>query len=458
MKINKFTSALIALGVISAASVAQASNPVVYLTGSTAARSVIFAAATTSGQIFTGGGTVISTGSNNTGSGANTIVYEGNISGVGTVDLDCSFTGSEAGIAAVAGQTLNQTLSNPPDSNASGSGTSYPLPGVPPSFLNPANWTTSNASPVPLSSISGAPANPDLSMADTSQAVSQTSKITFPLTDYGIVGIIPFTLMKGYEATPDTAWNDVNNITTAQINQLLAGPLTANFVTGASGDNGDSIAVCGRNLGSGTRVNALLNFQYGINTAVDQFAYDISYPSGTPGVLTFGGSYGPGQTLTEVFNDGFDGGSGVQKVMNVDGTGQSVVLIGYLGISDATHAHNDDNTGPGGSGAASGSGAATFLPFNGVYESDSGVINGSYSYWGQEHLLGSVGQSSTGVPGKTAAAIVSGIAAQLTSSGAGTKTGAVGPTYSAQSVVIPKASMQATRGNDGGFPTQGTFH
>jgi len=458
MKINKFTSALIALGIVSAASVAQASNPVVYLTGSTAARSIIYAAATTSGQIFTSGGTVISTGSNNTGSGANTIVYEGNISGVGTVDLDCSFTGSEAGIAAVAGQTLNQTLSNPPDSNASGSGTSYSLPGVPPSFLNPANWTTSNASPVPLSSISGAPANPDLSMADTSQAVSQTSKTTYPLTDYGIVGIVPFTLMKGYvSGIPDTAWSDVNNITTAEINQLLAGPLTANFVTGVLGDNGDSIAVCGRNLGSGTRVNALLNFQYGINTAVDQFAYNVSYPSGTPGVLTFNGSY-TSPTLTEVFNDGFDSGSGVQKVLNVDGANQGVVLIGYLGISDAAHAHNDDNTGPGGTGAASGSGAATYLPFNGVYESDSGVINGSYSYWGQEHLLGSVGQSSTGTPGKTAAAIVSGIAAQLTSSGAGTKTGAVGPTYTAQSILIPKASMQATRGNDGGFPTQGIFH
>ena len=248
MKINKFTSALIALGIVSAASVAQASNPVVYLTGSTAARSIIYAAATTSGQIFTGGGTVISTGSNNTGSGANTIVYEGIIAGVGTVDLDCSFTGSEAGIAAVAGQPLNQTLSNPPDSNASPSGTSYPLPGVPPSFLNPANWTTSNASPVPLSSISGAPANPDLTMADTSQAVSQTSKTTYPLTDYGIVGIVPFTLMKGYELTPDTAWSDVNNITTAEINQLLAGPLTANFVTGVAGDNGDSIAVCGRSF------------------------------------------------------------------------------------------------------------------------------------------------------------------------------------------------------------------
>jgi hypothetical protein len=451
MKINKFTSALVALGLVSMASVAHATNPVVYLTGSTAARSIIFAACTASNQVFTGFGIVISTGSSNTGSSANTIVYEGNIAGVGTVDLDCSFTGSEAGIAAVAGQGLSQNVN----------GGTYNLPGVPPSFLNPANWTTSNAAPVPLSSISGAPANPDLTMADTSQTVSQTSKITYPLVDYGIVGIVPFTFMKGYEATPDTTWNDVNNVTTAEINQITAGPLTANFVTGVAADSGDSVVICGRNLGSGTRANYLLNIQYGINTSVDQWAWGNGATSSLyngSGVLQFSGSYAAGQTPTEVFNDGYDSGGTVQKNMNVDGTGSGVVMIGYLGISDATHAHNDDNTGSGGVGAASGSGAATFLPFNGNYESDSGVINGSYAYWGQEHLMGSVGQASTGTPGITATNIVHGIALQLISSGAGTKTGAVGPTYSAQSILIPKGSMQATRGTDGGFPTQGTFH
>jgi hypothetical protein len=450
MKMNKFTSALVALGLVSLASVAQA-NPVVYLTGSTAARAIIFAAATTSGQIFTNAGVVLSTGSNNTGSGANTIVYEGGIAGIGTVDLDCSFTGSEAGIASVAGQTLTQNVN----------GGTFALPGVPPSFLSPANWTVSNQAPVPLNQISGAPANPDLTMADTSQTVSLTSKITFPLVDYGIVGIVPFTFMKGYNSLPDTAWNDVVNVTTAEINQITAGPLTANFVTGVAADSGDSVLICGRNKGSGTRANFLLNMQYGINTSVDQWAWGNGSTSALyngSGVLQFSGSYASGQTPTEVFNDGYDGGSTVQKNLNVNGTGSGVVMIGYLGISDATHAHNDDNTGSGGSGADPSSGAATFLPFNGVYESDSGVINGSYSFWGQEHLMGSVGQASTGTPGIVATNIVHGIALQLTSSGAGTKTGAVGPTYTAQSILIPKGSMQATRGTDSGFPTQGTFH
>jgi len=436
MKSNKFiTSALVALGIVSLAGVAQAANPVVYLTGSTAARAIIYAAATTSGQIFTAGGTVVSTGSN-TGSGANTIVFEGNIAGVGTVDLDCSFTGSEAGIAAVAGQSLTQSL--PLDPNGAGP---YVLPGVPPSFLTQASgWTTLSTLP-----IAGGVSTPDLTMADTSQAVSRTPKATYNLTDYGIVGIVPFTFMKGYEATPDQSWNDVVNVTTAEINALIVGPYVVNFITGNAADT-DGAYIVGRNLGSGTRVNTLLNLQVGITSTLDQWSFGATYPSGTPGVLTFGGSYAAGQTLVEIGNDGYDSGGSVQKVMNVDGTGSQSVLIGYLGISDAAAAHINTVGGP-----------ATFLSFNGVYESDSAVINGNYPYWGQEHLLGSIGQSSTSIAGKTGTAIASGINAQLVSSGAGTKTGAVGPTYTAQSVLVPVGAMQAFRGSDGGFPSQGTF-
>jgi len=437
MKMNKFTSALVAMGVVSLASVASA-NTVIYLTGSTAARGNIFSAATTPGDIFTGTTTLYPASAN---SSSSQVVFEGNIAGIGTVDLDCDWSGSEAGIAAVAGQTLTQNVN----------GGTYNLPGVPPTFLTPASGFTTSAQ-LPSGTY------PDLTMADTSQAVSQTSKATYPLTDYGVVGIVTFTMMKGYEATPDAAWNHVNNITTAEINQLLAGPLSANFVTGVSTDSGDGVYICGRNFGSGTRANAMLNFQYGLFTSVDQYAYDADYPSGTPGVLTFEGNYASGQHIVEVFNDGFDSGGSVAHVMNVDGTGSGNVLIGYLGVGDAAHAYADDNTGSGGVGAAANSGPATFLPFNGVWESDSAIENGSYSYWGQEHILGSIGQSSTSPAGETAAAIVSGLATQLTASGAGTKTGAVGPTYSAQSAIIPKSLMQATRASDGGFPTQGTFH
>jgi hypothetical protein len=426
MKMNKLTSALLALGVISFASAAQA-NTVIYLTGSTAARSIVFNAAETAGQIFTAPATLPAGGN----SSSSSIVYEGTITGVGVVDLVASFTGSEAGIAAVAGQNLTQNVN----------GGTFALPGVPPSFLVGPTWTTSHT--LPIAGDGRGVSVPDLTLADSSQAVSQTPKSLFNLKDYGIVGIVPFTFQKGYEATPDQSWNDLVNVTTGEANQNLAGPLVANFYTGNAADS-DSVVIVGRNLGSGTRVNTLLNAQYGINTPVDQFAYDVSYPTATPGVLTFGGSFAAGQAITETFNDGFDSGSGVQKVLNVDGTGSGVVLVGYVGISDAKNAFNH----------TSGGGAAAYLTYNGVYESDAGVINGSYSFWGQEHLLGTVGQS--GVPLTVGNAVASGIAAQLTSSGAGTAAGNVS-TNPSQSVLIPKGLLQVNRSADAGFPVQGPF-
>ncbi len=438
MKINKFTSALVAMGIISMASAAYAANPVIYLTGSTAARTTIGNAMLATGQIFDAGtaGTIVSPAPNNSASGS-LVVYEGKINGT-TVDIDCSWTGSEAGIAAVAGQSLTQVIN----------GVTYSLPGVPPSFLVSPSWNTTNT-------LSG---NPDLSMADTSQAVSQTPESTFPLTDYGIVGIVSFTFMKGYEATPDQAWNDLVNVTTGEANQNLTvgDNYNADNYTGVAADAADGVAICGRNKGSGTRANALLNLQYGINSTVTQYAYDADYPTATPGVLTFGDTatggpnFAAGQPLVDVLNDGYDSGGSVGETMQVDGTGSGSVLVGYLGISDAKNANTAGHY------VAGKGGAATYLSYNGVYESDAGIINGSYSYWGQEHLLGQIGQSKTGQAGQVATAIVNGIAANLTATAAGTATGDV-RTNPSQSAIIPVASMLVHRTSDSGFPIQGGF-
>jgi hypothetical protein len=444
MKINKFTSALVALGIISLASAAQAANPVIYLTGSTAARTTIGNAMLATGQIFDSGtaGTIVSPSPNNSASGS-LVVFEGKINGT-TVDIDCSFTGSEAGIAAVAGQPLTQNVN----------GGTFSLPGVPPSFLTQSSgWTTTSTLP-----IAGGVSTPDLSMADTSQAVSQTPQSAFPLTDYGIVGIVTFTFMKGYEATPDQAWNDLVNVTTGEANQNLTvgDNYNADNYTGVAADAVDGVAIDGRNKGSGTRANALLNLQYGINSTVTQYSYDADYPTATPGVLTFGDAatggpnFAAGQPLVNVLNDGYDSGGSVGESLQVDGSGSGIVLLGYLGISDAKNANIAGHyvSGKGG--------AATYLTYNGVYESDAGVINGDYSYWGQEHLLGQIGQSKTGQAGQVAAAIVNGIAANLTATGAGTATGNVS-TNPSQSAIIPVGSMLVHREGDSGFPIQGGF-
>ena len=443
---NNITSALVALGIVSLASAANA-NTVIYLTGSTAARAIIYSACTTSGEVFSGTSTVVSA---NNSSGASQIVFEGSISGIsGLVDIDCSYSGSEVGIAAVAGQTV----ATEPALGQNVNGGTFALPGLSPAFFTASSgWTATSTLP-----IAGGTSTPDLTMADTSQAVSLTPTSTAALHSFGTVGVVPFTFMKGYDSTgaSEFAYTNVVNVATPVFNTFVGTANTANFFTGQTNDVNASVVIVGRNKGSGTRVNALLNAaQYPVGNSVDQWAY-ASYPVGS-GTLTFTGSYASGQTLTEVGNDGFDSGGNVQSVMNVDSSGQGAVLVGYLGLSDAAHAHNNDNTGTGGTGSAPGSGAASFLTFNGVWESDAAVENGAYTFWGSEHLYGAVTPNANDTT--VGIKLASGIAANLVHNRDGLAGGAVGPVYSAQSILIPTSLMSVTRGGlDNGFPAPGSF-
>jgi hypothetical protein len=464
MKMNKISTALVGLGLVSAASVAHA-NTVVYLTGSTAARALIYNLMTTTNLLFNPHANVVAgTNANN----SNQIVYEGTISGIpGTTDISCDFTGSEAGIASVANQNLTQDIPlNPNDAGTGTDSSTYPLPGVgtAAAFFQPngsGGWTAAGALP--------GGTFPDLSMADTSQAVSRTPNTgSTALVDYGKVGTVPFTLMKGANSGPDSSWTDIINITTAAMNQALAdnGALTANYITGNSGDT-DPVAVCGRNFGSGTRVNTLLNAaSYSLSAAVGQYGFNCGYPTNaaTVGTLTFGSTNGPGTgpattfvavgapfasggSIIAVGNDGFDSGGAVGQNMNVDGNGSGIVLLGYLGISDAQKAVTDGN-----GGTAGGNGVA--LQFNGAYESDSGVENGSYAYWGYEHLLGQHGQlpgSNGGLVGtKMSAALIS----YLNTYSGTAASGNFSSNPSGQHLLIGNANMAVSRSADFGFPTQ----
>lgn len=440
MKKNTLIAGLTCFGVFS---LAVAANAQIYLTGSPVARAVIYAAATTPGQIFDSGYTgypkVVSPSPYNTPN-ANNIVFEGYIGG-SLVDLDFSYTSSDAGLAAVAQQEIDQLVYGQDINGNPFSGT-YPVPGVfvldrSPLFLSRSSgWTTFDVARRGSSIVP-----PDFTLADTSQASSLSPASVYPLTDFGVLGIVPFTCMKGYEKTPDQAWQNVKNVSLTQLNQLLAGPQNANLFTGLAADSGDFIVACGGNLASGARAITKLNVLFPLLASVDQWGYDAYYTS--QGALTFGGNYSANQTLQDVGNDGF-ADSDVAGEMNVDGTGQGFILLGYLGIQDAQNAMHTSQA-----VQQSGGGNGVVLPFNGVYESDNAVIYGNYPYWGQEHLFGPAGSYST----LESRAIISGIAAQLTSSGAGTASGNI--STSPQSALIPTSVMQVTRTADNGYPTQG---
>ena len=329
-------------------------------------------------------------------------------------------------------------------------------------------------------------------MADTSQAVSQTPTSVYKCSDYGVVGVVPFTFVKGYQSAPDNAWNHLVNVPVNAYNQDLGAGIffNANNFTGTAADSSDGVVIRGRNIGSGTRANALLAGSYPIKQGVEQFAYNVTYAAETKagggsadsalGVLRFvdhawagdaaaaGAPYFalPNNTLYDVGNDGFDGGSGVQKDMNIDGSGQLTIMIGYLGISDGKNAINP--VGLTGGVFPANAGAGVPLKFNGVYESDNNVEQGIYPFWGEEHILGVHNGYNTGTsPDKAGQKLVSGIAAYLGTSNsnatghdfgpavtAGNQTGDI-TTNPEQSVLIPKSLMQVSRSGDTGYPVQG---
>jgi len=441
---TSFTTALIALGLISAASAAPIE---IHITGSTAFRGNFFNACNQAGaSVFDSQPTILPAGANGSSS---LITYVGNIGGV-QYALECSWTGSEAGIANVAGVA---TLNNPglPNGPHPTAGT---LPGATTTFPD-VNGVISG------SSFTG---QGDLTLADTSQAVSLTKPpAQTSLHDYGTVGIVTFTWLKGKNSTGsaasadpgDAAWGRLVNVTQPQMLYALGGSVPASLLTGNANDGAIPTFIVGRNAGSGTRVNTLLDTFYGVQTAVSQLALNSTYAGANGDVLTYKvvsgnqaatyplvsaslASSNPNATPNAlgVGNDGYESGSGVSKCLSCDQTGSEVLILGYAGLGDAKDARDGNNTSnppqPGG---------AVWLNLDGNPMDDALVVNGTYSFWGHEHLYGR--HTPSGNANTVAAKIISGIAAN-----GGLGTGVSG----AKSSGIAVGSMAADKPSDSGYP------
>jgi len=230
----------------------------------------------------------------------------------------------------------------------------------------------------------------------------------------------------------------------------LSGSQIAFYFTGNPSDQDDVYAV-GRNRASGTHQNTMLDTLHGTANNVDQFVVaDCGYNSS--GVLTNGPveAVSTAGGIVEIFNDGFDSGSGVSAELQCDeanakdSAGFQLMLLGYVGISD------------GNSAIAAG---ARSLTLNGVPENDATVENGTYSFWGHEHLYGTVSESSAV---QTVAHALGGTTA-VESFGAGTPNGALqnagglgggeANPASTQSTIISPEYMQADKpsGGDSGY-------
>lgn len=419
--------ALIALGAFSRAS----ADNVVYLTGSTAFRSTVWTAlhnnsGTNSGGVFDAG-TVTEAEFGSSQSGANYMLFHGNINGTPTY-IDCAWSGSEAGIASAANVTIQNTDRD---------GNPIALAG------SPETWVKADGT-IPMTGLQGsAPSGSqlessshgaDLAQADTSQAVSLTPYVantSTALSDFGTEGIVTFTWAKNVNTTPTQAWLDLTNVTIPQAyEEISQGYQVPAFFTGKSTETNEYVYLIGRNKGSGTRANTLADTGYGTTKTVTQFSIGEGIEEAATGT----------QVLDYESNNGYESGGGVATALGIDGSCQTAdpffpthpdyFAMGYLGCSDAV-SHGLAVT-------------PNWLTLDGVLESNGSIEQGQYSFWGHEHLYGK--ENISGFQAADGQVLFNAVQNTLTSL-------AYGSIATNHDPGIALKYMQASKASDVAFPT-----
>jgi len=352
----KNTTKLIATGfaAFTLAGAAYSQTTVVNITGATAFR----AAANTSIIALLGGaGTTEYTFDTTTGASAgatNRAIYRGTVAGIpGTVIVRASWSGSTAGIAAVAAGTPVQVLKTTTAMSTAGTG-----------FAAVAgDFETSPAS---------------FAFSDVAQAASTTLS---PTLTGSTVGVVPFQFVANQSAWDHAAMTNMNDKIMNALYSTSEVPL--HFFTGVVTDTKRVLAT-GRNNGSGSRATVLGETQYGFFRAVQQFRNPVLTGthdgSGAIDRIDFVGNQGNSSNSllanlmkgTSTAVDLYD--AGVSYEDNVDG-----LLVTYLTQSDVLLATAD----PDGAGALRG---AKALSYNGVTYSEDAVKNGAYTLWGYQWL------------------------------------------------------------------------
>ena len=351
----KNTTKLIATGfaAFTLAGAAYSQTTVVNITGATAFR----AAANTSIIALLGGaGTTEYTFDTTTGASAgatNRAIYRGTVAGIpGTVIVRASWSGSTAGIAAVAAGTPVQVLKTTTAMSTAGTG-----------FAAVAgDFETSPAS---------------FAFSDVAQAASTTLSPTLTGSQ---VGVVPFQFVANQSAWDHAAMTNMND----QIMNALysTSEVTLKFFTGVATDT-KRVLAAGRNNGSGSRATVLGETQYGFFRAVQQFQNNQTTQHNGSGAIN---------RIDFVGNNGNSSNSFLANLMK--GTSNAVdlyeanaayendvdcLLVTYLTQSDVLNAVAD----PDGAGPLRG---AKALTYNGVTYSEAAVQNGAYSLWGYQWL------------------------------------------------------------------------
>jgi hypothetical protein len=248
-------------------------------------------------------------------------------------EVKCHWSGSEAGIADLAGSGTEQFLADGAVSD------------------------TNSTPPGPFTS-----SQVDIAMADNNKAFSKNPNATIT---GAFVGVIPFKWVAEKGSNTNIA-----NVTDAQIRVLLSGGNPVPLLSGIATDKTNWVYITGRNSNSGTRVNCYGICRYGIFTAPFQLQVNPNGSMVDQGGGTFLGDFG------------YESGGDVAKQMGYDlsvptsqdlntGTSNRFSVVAYLGVSDA--------------GSAVSNGGKE-LSYNGLFETTANVREGQYGYWGDEWI------------------------------------------------------------------------
>jgi hypothetical protein len=350
MKINKLIlAAALTLGAIGLSKAAT-----VYITGSTAMRSTVYATLIAPGVVFTAAPayTVYEGGStgNNAGNGGNYMAFVGTATaaaGGGALTVECHWSGSEAGIHDVA-SGLSENFIASGGIDGTDHGTNEP--------------TTVSAAV-------------DLAMGDNAQDFSQYSVLKgFPnIATNHEVAVIPFTFVRN-----PGFWTGTN-ITASMFRQALGAFCPTAVFSGNALDTTNFVYVSGRDNGSGTRVNTFGDTGFGIGTPPSQIEIDSTgnMVANTNGLYADDFGFSSGGTLAKTMGTSTVGKDDPWQLT----TGAGFSVVAYLSRGDADTALALTPT------------HATELTYNGVTQSRANVIEGTHTLWGNEYIFQHAGAS-----------------------------------------------------------------
>ena len=345
---NTYKAILAAALGLSAVCASQAAN--VYITGSTAMRSVVYSALMTPNLVFSSA--PVFTGFGGSGNGDTYMAFTGTLKGgSGSTTIKCTWSGSEAGIGDLVSATPETFISD--------------------SYVTSNSGTDNGSGTLPGADSETAVVN--IALADSAQAYSHATSPV--LSQSKEVGIVTFKWVRNAGV-----WTG-GNVTDQQIRAALGGAAPIGLFTGAN-DDSSYVYVAGRDTSSGTRVNALGESGYGITTPVAQIELSGGVMQDINNDGTYEGNYGQSSGGTLAKSLLFNTTSGTDSTAN-GGTGFSV--IAYLGYNDAKT-------------ALTGTPAATELTYNGVAFSPVNIENGTYNFWGNEYVYAANSVTSTANP------------------------------------------------------------